>query len=216
MFEVPHALHLPALAKLDRTSFTQTLLLASLLLVLFYLVNFYGKRWKWYYYSWKVPGPFAFPFIGNAHMFFGDPVRRMNGFMRLMRSHPDIVRAWLGPKLVYMVSKPEYIEKLINRSTVIDKDDFYDLFVVLFGNGILTSKGDRWKSHRKIMTRSFGQKILDSFVGTFDEQASIFVDILKKNVGRKDLPLNLMATRCHVDNICATTMGVSHERSNYQ
>nr|CAH7767114.1 unnamed protein product [Callosobruchus chinensis] len=199
MTDVPH----PAQVKLFvRTSFSETLLLVALLVVFICFVNFYGKRWKWYYHSWKVPGPLAFPFIGNAHKFFGDPVQRMNGFLEIMRYHPDIVRAWLGPKLIYMVSKPEYIVKLISRPNVIDKDDFYDLFVVLFGNGILTSKGECWKSHRKIITRSFGQKILDGFVGIFDEQASIFVKILKKYVGRKDIPLNLLATRCHVDNIC--------------
>nr|CAH7767126.1 unnamed protein product [Callosobruchus chinensis] len=169
MAEIHHGSKLPALSKLfGISSLTVVLLIASLAFaVLVYCVNFYRKRWKWYYHSWNVPGPLAYPFIGNAYKLFGDPVR----------------------KLIYFISKPEYIEKIINRPNVIDKDYFYDLFVDVFGNGILTSKGVKWKSHRKIMTRSFHQKTLDAFISIFDEEATVFVDILKKNSEKKDLPL---------------------------
>ncbi|VEN35560.1 unnamed protein product, partial [Callosobruchus maculatus] len=49
---------------------------------------------------------------------------------------------------------------------------------------------------------------LDAFIGIFDEEASVFVDILKKNAGRKDVPLYMLAIRCHLDDVCGTTMGV--------
>nr|CAI5866580.1 unnamed protein product [Callosobruchus analis] len=130
----------PELAKLyDLSICPQKLLIVSLLVVLIYSAIFYGKIWRWYYHSWNVPGPLAFPFIGNAYKFFGA----------------------------------------------------------------------KWKSHRKLMSRSFRQKILDGFVGTFNGKTTIFIDIVKKYIGMDDIPLFRLASRYHMDTICETTMGVT-------
>nr|CAH7767122.1 unnamed protein product [Callosobruchus chinensis] len=83
----------PDLEKLSELSpsFSQKLLIVSLLLVFILSVIYHGRRWKWYYHSWNVPGPLAFPFIGSAYKLFGEPARTTMGVTMNVQTTKDFL-----------------------------------------------------------------------------------------------------------------------------
>ncbi|KAJ8954176.1 hypothetical protein NQ318_005771 [Aromia moschata] len=105
----------------------------------------------------KIPRPFSLPLIGSALPFMGKSLDTSSIITTLFRTYPGIFKVWFGPKLMVGVSDPKYLEILLPNCI----------------EGIL----DVWKRHRKILTPTFNQKILNSFtLGTFRKKA--FLDYL--------------------------------------
>ena len=64
------------------------------------------------------------------------------------------------------------------------------------------SPGQKWQSHRKMITPSFHVKILDSFVEVFSQNSEILVRMLQKEVGSKSFDVYPYITLCALDILC--------------
>ncbi|VEN59982.1 unnamed protein product [Callosobruchus maculatus] len=188
---------------------SQYLAIACLSVLCIWYIDHRWKRRKWYSCAKNVPGPYALPVIGAAYHFLSDPSNLMNVAMKLMDDYPDIVKFWMGSKLLYVLKNPKYIEKVISHPKALDKDFFYEQLAQLSGDGLATLGGAKWRRHRKLINSSFGQKALHSFLPIMAVRSGDLVKDLQNTVGDKIAPLYHIISRYTVELTFQTAFGVN-------
>lgn len=89
-----------------------------------------------------------------------------------------IFRVWLGIFPTFVMTDPEHLQKILGSSKHVDKTFIYSLLHNFLGDGLITSSGDKWHSHRKYLQPAFHLSILESFIRTFAASASCLKDKL--------------------------------------
>ncbi|KAJ8954174.1 hypothetical protein NQ318_005769 [Aromia moschata] len=164
------------------------------------------SRRRLYELASKMPGPFSLPLIGSALSFAGNINDTFSNIMVLFKTYPGLFRVWYGPKLLVAISDPKYFEILLPN--YLKKQYMYTFAEPVVGHGLFTAPVDTWKRHRKTIMPTFNQKILDGFVQIFSEQAEIFIDQLKGHSGNGEFDIFNVLSKCTLDIICETAMGV--------
>ncbi|XP_022689825.1 cytochrome P450 4V2-like isoform X2 [Varroa jacobsoni] len=118
-----------------------------------------------------------------------------------------IFKVYLGFQPAVLVYKPEAVEAVLNHSTNLKKPVLYSLLNSWLGTGLLTSWGSKWRCRRKMLTPAFHFRILEDFLPVMNEQAEVFVQCLNR---KADTSFDIvpMITKCTLDIICETAMGV--------
>src|SRR5262245_24391424 len=97
----------------------------------------------------KAPGPRGKYLLGSLGEFKPDPPRFL---AECARRYGPVAGFRLGPSTVFLISEPDLLEEVLVRSVArFRKDvDTRDVSSVL-GDGLLTSEGETWKRHRKLL-----------------------------------------------------------------
>ncbi|XP_077980629.1 cytochrome P450 4V2-like [Glandiceps talaboti] len=158
----------------------------------------------------KIPGPPAVPFLGNAHQLERDGTEFFNQVVKWADEYEKskMFRLWLGPRPVVMVSRADAAEVIFNSNKHITKAFVYDFLHPWLGTGLLTSTGEKWQGRRKLLTPTFHFKILNDFVGVFNDQSTFFVKNLRSMIGKGEFDIFPVITHCVLDIICETAMGI--------
>ncbi|XP_049837545.1 cytochrome P450 4C1-like isoform X2 [Schistocerca gregaria] len=169
-----------------------------------------SRKWRLWSEIDKLPGAVAIPLLGNTYsllfMAREDAVAHVD---KITRKYWPIHRSWLGPIPEVHISKPEHLEKIMTSSELITKADSYSFLHPWLGDGLLTSTGPKWHSHRKMITPAFHFSILDNFVEVFAEKSEVLVNLLKTKADGQSFDMYPYITRCALDIICETAMGTS-------
>ncbi|XP_071631394.1 cytochrome P450 4g15-like [Temnothorax longispinosus] len=118
---------------------------------------------------------------------------------------------YFGTKAVAFISDPQDIEIILSSSTHIDKSVEYKFFKPWLGDGLLITKGDKWRRHRKVIAPTFHMNILKTFVPLFYENSIDLVNRLRDKVG-KEFDCHDYLSAVTVDILTETAMGVRKER----
>ncbi len=104
----------------------------------------------------KAPGP-GHP-LRSLKNYQSDPAQML---LDLTDEYGPIVRMRLGPYLVHLVSGPAEVRHiLLENDSNYERGKFYENFKLFFGDGLLTTDGDLWKSHRAVMQPMFMKRIV--------------------------------------------------------
>ena len=115
------------------------LLLIITVIVLVHAFHFVKNREM---YKLNLPGPFAWPFIGNASQFLGSSNEAiLNTVTYLTTNWPTPLRFWLGPKYCILVAKPEDIQVVLNSPHTLTRSELYQFLRTIFGDGLVTLNG---------------------------------------------------------------------------
>lgn len=108
----------------------------------------------------RMPGPGLFETLGLVAKFRKSYLAPMD---QLFAKYGDYVM-FTGGRPVVMVSHPDGVEHVLktNGKNYEKADDMKHLRPFL-GNGLLTSNGEEWKEHRKIIAPEFQHKKIDTF-----------------------------------------------------
>ncbi|XP_069671902.1 cytochrome P450 4C1 [Periplaneta americana] len=187
-----------------------TLLLCSAVFIVSFafLLRQGAKRVRFAQMVNKLPGPPAYPILGNALEMIVPRNRLFQVFDRRTKLYGPIFRVWLGPVAQVSLTRPEHVEVILRDTKHLDKSLSYSFIRPWLGEGLLTGTGARWHSHRKLITPTFHFKILDMFVDVFVEKSEILVKKLQSKVGGKDFDVYPFITHCALDIICETAMGI--------
>jgi cytochrome P450 len=108
--------------------------------------------------------PPALPFVGHALALRRDPLRLLTA---LTREHGGMAPLRLGPLRGYLLSEPELVgqvfvakKKHYSRQTPV-----YRAMAEFLGDGILTTEGADWRTHRRIVQPAFHKRRLARFTG---------------------------------------------------
>ncbi|XP_064108225.1 cytochrome P450 4c3-like isoform X1 [Macrobrachium nipponense] len=177
----------------------------------FLLASLLARRQK---ITWieLIPGPKAWPIIGNTPDFIVDPrefFQRCMGYIYIWNFHAPIARFWGGGMAVVDLYRPETVEAVLCSSKHITKSSDYDYLHPWLGTGLLTSTGKKWFSRRKMLTPAFHFTILEDFVGVFNKQSNKFVSRLQEKADGKPFDIFPYVTLCTLDIIFETALGSS-------
>ncbi|XP_069704237.1 cytochrome P450 4C1-like isoform X2 [Periplaneta americana] len=130
--------------------------------------------------------------------------------MRLHAEFGPIYRAWLGLELSFFVSEPKYLEVIMNSNKYIDKSYVYEFLIPWMGTGLLSSTGEKWRVHRKIITPTFHFKILEKYLDVFNKNGQILVERLASHASdQEEFDISSYITSFTLDVITESAMGVS-------
>ncbi|XP_060533268.1 cytochrome P450 4C1-like isoform X2 [Cylas formicarius] len=193
-----------------KPTYTATELLAAALggISFLWYIQFLWRRRKLYQHSRSLPGPFALPLIGSALSFVGNPYDIFHTISKMFNTYPGIFRVWFGTRLFYAVSDPKYFEILLTSPYAQVKENLYSMAEPVIGQGLFIAPVSKWKKNRKIIMPTFNQKILDQFVEVFVEGSEVLTQVLQKHAGKGEIDLFNIMSRCTLDIICETAMGV--------
>lgn len=94
------------------------------------------------------PGPKGVPWLGSLPAVYRDALGWVLDFGH---RHGPVSYTRFGPGQIYMLNDPELIEEaLIGKHRECIKDRSTRELAALLGNGLLTSDGERWRSHRRL------------------------------------------------------------------
>ncbi|KAJ3650713.1 hypothetical protein Zmor_016795 [Zophobas morio] len=189
-------------------TFLQTPFLSLAILLLWYL-HYHWKRRHLYRHASKIPGIKGYPVVGNLFDFTGDANEIFDSVSKHFDRCTYIVKAWIGPILVCGITKPEYLEKVLTSPNTNSR--VYLLRRVardFLGNGLFTAPRPVWKRHRKMINPILNRKFLDRFVEVFGTRAVILGERLEEYVGRRNVDLLQIVSRCTLDIAFETTIGV--------
>lgn len=197
----------------------------------------------------QIPGPPIVPFapvINHALvMIYLDSLKhRLGSFViiyhlisTLYTLFPDtgICRFWLGWKPIVVLFSPENVEQVLTSTQVINKADEYRFFEPWIGEGLVTSKRNKWRFRRKILTPAFHFRILNDFLPIMNSEATKLVKKLNdaqylrvpspgehSGNGNHESTIDIapLIALCTLDTICETAMGVNincqaNDQTNY-
>lgn len=115
----------------------------------------------------KIPGPRGNLLWGSLKEFQADSL----GFLaESVRQFGDIVRFRFGPVVAYLVNRPEFVEHvLVQQSRSYDKNTrSVSKLRATCGNSLLSSDGEPWLRHRRLIRPEFQPRHVDEFVPTID------------------------------------------------
>ncbi|EFN85369.1 Cytochrome P450 4g15 [Harpegnathos saltator] len=122
-----------------------------------------------------------------------------------------VVSAHLGPRAFVFLGDPQDIEIILSSPVHIEKSVEYRLFEPWLGDGLLITKGDKWRKHRKAIAPAFHMSILKTFAPLFYENSLDLVPRLREKVGQK-FDCHDYLSAATVDILTETAMGVRRER----
>ncbi|CAB3362142.1 Hypothetical predicted protein [Cloeon dipterum] len=196
-------------------SWLATLLRVLLLFVapLVFLTYKSLKHFKFVSIVDRIPGPWALPLIGNAPLMMRLSLSEMFQFVstNAFTEFGHRVRFWLVDRPHVMITKASDCEKIMKGMQHHMKSLNYDLMLKEWmGEGLLTSKDDKWRVHRKILTPAFHFNILHEFLPILSKNSKILVEQLSQlpeYKSGKDFNIFETVSLCALDIICESSMG---------
>ncbi|XP_043273337.1 uncharacterized protein [Venturia canescens] len=161
----------------------------------------------------KIPGPRAIPLFGNILSFMGPLEEVRQKLRRLNEEYYPIFKLWGVNLAMINIRHPDDAEILLSSTKHIEKGLLYKFMHPWFGTGLLTSKGEKWRSRRRILTPAFHFNVLQQFVEIFVEQGEKMVDFLKSDKENVQ-DLSKFLTKFTLNTICETAMGTALQDSD--
>nr|XP_023012134.1 cytochrome P450 4g15-like [Leptinotarsa decemlineata] len=156
----------------------------------------------------NIPSPRTLPILGHIHMGIGKSPTDVYDLVYDLyhKLNSDIVKLYFGPKLYIGICSAEDAELILGSSVHLEKPQEYRLFEPWLGDGLLISKGEKWRSHRKMIAPTFHTSILKSFMPVFNKNANNLVEQFKKE--KKVFDVHNQMSAVTVDTLLETSMGV--------
>ncbi|XP_069704256.1 cytochrome P450 4C1-like isoform X2 [Periplaneta americana] len=186
-----------------------TLLIVLATCVLVAYARFCIKTRRMMVHSEKIPGPKMYPIIGTS-LIFGVTVDNLfNVVYDQIQKHGYTLRGWVGSVLVMGIMEPKHVEILFSSNKELEKSYLYTFIQPWLGEGLLTSKGNQWRTHRKFLTPAFHFRILEQFIDVFNSNGHILLDKLSSKIDGPEFEIAPYITLYALDNISETAMGVA-------
>nr|AGQ03780.1 cytochrome P450 4G11 [Apis cerana cerana] len=198
------------MAAASATGFSASSVFLSLLIpaLVLYFIYFRISRRHLLELADKIPGPPALPLIGNALDLFGSHDAIFSTVLKKAENFTDVVKIWIGPKLIICLIDPRDVEIILSSNVYIDKSTEYRFFKPWLGDGLLISTGQKWRNHRKLIAPTFHLNVLKSFIDLFNANARSVVEEMRKENG-KEFDCHNYMSELTVDILLETAMGVS-------
>ncbi|XP_046604912.1 probable cytochrome P450 4aa1 [Neodiprion virginianus] len=176
-------------------------------LVVIYAIYAFRNYFRIVRFILTLSGPPALPLVGNAYLATDKTLLQQMSHTAYDMYGP-IFRIWLTVFPAVVLFEPADIQVILSSSKHLEKTYFYRMLHNFVGDGLITSEGDRWKIHRKILQPAFHLNILDRFTDTFAECANHLVQGII-NSGEKNVNLTKFVNDAVIDILNETILGVT-------
>ncbi|CAK1541092.1 unnamed protein product [Leptosia nina] len=137
--------------------------------------------WSFRMYPGNMPVyPGKLPLLGNLSLFLGDAV---------------------------VITDPDDCNQVL--SSYFERPGFANKFLRPFlGDGLLVGPGSIWKDRRKLISPSFNQQVIDSFLDIFNKQSRRLVKSWEEYVGDENFDHHDYLEKTALETVCLTMAGV--------
>ncbi|XP_061403015.1 cytochrome P450 4d1 [Musca vetustissima] len=163
----------------------------------------------------NIPSPPYLPLVGHGHHFVGkEPHENVRTMYEFASKYGSTIKVWLGTELNILTSDLKDVEVVLGTTRFNDKAHEYLTLEPWLKEGLLTSRGKKWHSRRKVLTPAFHFKILETFIEIFERESRALLTNLDKeyrmqSISTHGFDLYNWVNLCTLDTICETAMGVS-------
>lgn len=117
----------------------------------------------------RLPGPRGLPFLGILPGLLRDPLKLYEDLAR----YGEVVAYRVGRIRAFMINRPEYIGEVFQHDNVtFTRSVFHERIKSLFGDGLVTSEGEIWQQHRRMMQPAFQKNRMSVYVPLIREETS--------------------------------------------
>lgn len=153
------------------------------------------------------------PILGIGGRFIGqdneEVMKTINNLFHESAKKPFY--GWFGPVLMIGIDEPDDMQVILNAEQCLDKPYFYGH--LQNETGLLGSRKDVWKVHRRALNPTFNPKVLASFIPTFNAKAKILADQMGQSVGQ-EIEVYRPVFKCLMDMIVNTALGMKWNLQN--
>jgi Cytochrome P450 len=189
-------------------------------LTLSILVTKFFSR-KWILFKLKIPDPdrylliieMVYPIVKLA---FSLPEERFKVLAGYCKNYPDMMKLWLGPKMIIFVNHPDRIHKVLMSTKCLEKMNLFYGLMERHDGLISASPRRKWKEHRKFFNFSYSLRILESFLPTFITCSDSLVEKICNETEGKEFDFFAHAKKVSFDILCATSLGTNIEEYRKQ
>ncbi|XP_017787232.1 PREDICTED: probable cytochrome P450 4d14 [Nicrophorus vespilloides] len=180
---------------------------AAVILLLFLVLYF--KRYKYLKQFEKIDGPKPYPIVGN-YFLLKNPKKHIAIFNEFHSKYGKTIKLFTGMLMNLITTDVKLLEVVMNSPNLTNKtNDYIMLFSRWLGDGLLISSGEKWISHRKILTPAFHYKALEDFIEVFESHGKLLVGNLLKASSEECMDVHTIINLYTLDVICDTAMGTS-------
>ncbi|GMT07809.1 hypothetical protein PENTCL1PPCAC_29983, partial [Pristionchus entomophagus] len=160
--------------------------------------------------SWRLPGPWGLPIFGSIHKLYEGSHVGLKWFLqeadRLRREGKNIVVFNICGRIYTIPITSSSAKEMLESTDLLTKGRDYDFIRPWLQKGLITSDGNYWKAHRKMLTPTFHFTQLHKYLEHFNRHSRILVEILREKTGNK-FDVYPYLKRCALDIICESTLG---------
>ncbi|XP_043682421.1 cytochrome P450 4C1-like isoform X3 [Vespula pensylvanica] len=180
--------------------FTAILIVIIIILIGLFceIIQYFLNKLHMYNTIKGIPGPKAYPIIGNAHLFIGDTEDIAQQFLNIGRNYHSLWRIWMGTRLLVMVDDPEYIKILLSNPNIIDKSKDYKYIKPFAGNGLFSAPVSTWNPHRKLLNKIFLKEDVKLHMDVLVNHSITLIEKLESLIG-KEIDVFHYVFRCTLD-----------------
>ncbi|CAH0697231.1 unnamed protein product [Spodoptera exigua] len=127
--------------------------------------------------------PGELPILGHTHLISGDTEKIWEILKEMSEKCVEsggVLHAKIGTQIYYLVTDPD--DALTVANTCLHKHFIYDYVRTWLGNGLLTSSGEFWQRHRKLLNPAFTVPVIHNFLSIFNHMAKQLVSELEVHV----------------------------------
>lgn len=118
---------------------------------------------------------------------------------------------WHGPEAMLVVTEPELLKEIMsNREISMGKQDMEPIMKKIVGEGLISSKGDKWTKQRKIANHAFHAERLKNMVPAMVESVEMMLKRWKET-GSKEMEVYEEFRILSSEVISRTAFGSSYE-----
>ncbi|XP_015833284.2 probable cytochrome P450 4aa1 [Tribolium castaneum] len=143
------------------------------------LMSIYFKNYiRSVYLAFQLSGPPAVPLIGNVLLMKND--RKLEEIAEKMSEmYSPFMRCWLSIFPVFFIYEPKALQLIMGTNRYTSKNIFYNCLHNVVGDGLITSSGEIWKQHRKLIQPYFHISVLKVYFDIFHKWSMAMVQDLE-------------------------------------
>ncbi|KAG5891040.1 Cytochrome P450 4C1, partial [Gonioctena quinquepunctata] len=153
-----------------------------------------------------LPGPKPWPIIGNK--IANDSVGILVDMQALYEKYKPRFVIYTGPQVRVVHSKPEHIAFIVTANAHTTKSENFDVLKGWIGEGLATSKGDKWRERRKMINQSFNMNLMERFMTVFNSASETLVKNLEQESGKDCTDILDYTNFSALEIACENLMGI--------
>lgn len=118
----------------------------------------------------KFRGPLAIPFLGNCYSF--ETLSFMKFLAQLRKTYGKIFTVFPFAKAYLVICDPVVVRRVLSDTRSFTKGaDYKEIFALVFGEGLVTSTGEKHTKDRAIFSKYFMKANVNKYVGIINSHA---------------------------------------------
>jgi len=136
-----------------------------------FLLQFLSELWK----IKHIPSAIPLPIVG--HLYLPNAPLVMKFLAGMKRKYGPIFAFWSGNVPFVVVSDPKSVRQILTDTrTFVKGSDYSNKFAIVFGEGLVTSNGDRHKKVRSCLGKYFVRSGVERYLGFMNAQTKSMIE----------------------------------------